>query len=101
LAHDGEGEAQPVGVAEPVDHQLPVIQAGVAGDRSAGEVDDRRCSSGRIARSRPAARTAARYAPAARAGGSYGNEQGDTHQGDVGRPERSRDHRCAILLTAR
>ena len=30
LAHGGEGEAQPVGVAEPVDHQLPVIQAGVA-----------------------------------------------------------------------
>jgi hypothetical protein len=29
LAHGGEGEAEPVGVAEPVHHQLPVIQTGV------------------------------------------------------------------------
>jgi hypothetical protein len=38
LAHGGEGQAQPVGVTEPVDHQLPVVQAGAAGDRPAGVV---------------------------------------------------------------
>jgi hypothetical protein len=32
LAHRDEGEAQPVGVAEPVHHQLPGDQAGVLGD---------------------------------------------------------------------
>jgi hypothetical protein len=38
LTHGGEDEAQPVGVVELVDHPLPVIQAGVVGDRFAGVV---------------------------------------------------------------